>query len=297
MKHPISILAPDPANPRTIAEVAAAGLAVSMAEFGDLAGVVFNKATGELVAGHQRVHELAGAGATHVTFDDDNPGEGWITHPKTGERFAVRIVEWDREKQRVANLVANNPAIGGDWSQDALAQLAALEHDARFDFILTCPPYGDLEVYSDDPADISTMDYPAFIAAIGAIYGHAVAKLRDDRFACVVVGDFRDKHGFYRNFVSDTIAAMQAAGAKLYNEAILVTAIGSLSIRAGRQFAAGRKLGKTHQNVLVFCKGDPKKATAACGPVEIPDPAEMFGGETGENTEQAPVPAASGVIG
>ncbi len=59
------------------------------------------------------------------------------------------------------------------------------------------------------------------------------------------------------------------AGAALYNEAILVTAVASLPMRAGKQFAVSRKLGKTHQNVLVFCKGDPRKATEACGPVEI----------------------------
>ena len=139
------------------------------------------------------------------------------------------------------------------------------------DFVFTCPPYGDLEVYSDTPADISTMDYPAFIAALRVILGHAIGMLKPDRFAAIVIGDFRDKKGFYRNFVSDTIAAMQDAGAKLYNEAILVTAIGSLSIRAGKQFKAGRKLGKTHQNVLVFLKGDAKKAVAACGPVVIPE--------------------------
>ena len=79
------------------------------------------------------------------------------------------------------------------------------------------------------------------------------------------------KNGIYRNFVSDTIAAFQDAGAMLYNEAILVTAVGSLPIRVGKQFASGRKLGKTHQNVLVFVKGNPKKATEACGVIEIAD--------------------------
>ena len=29
------------------------------------------------------------------------------------------------------------------------------------------------------------------------------------------------------------------------------------------------KLGKTHQNVLVFVKGDGKKATQACGPIDV----------------------------
>ena len=73
----------------------------------------------------------------------------------------------------------------------------------------------------------------------------------------------------YRNFVADTIAAFRDAGMALYNEAVLVTAVGSLSIRVGKQFTSGRKLGKTHQNVLVFVKGDPRKATAWCGPVEV----------------------------
>jgi hypothetical protein len=42
----------------------------------------------------------------------------------------------------------------------------------------------------------------------------------------------------------------------------------------GKQFSNSRKLGKTHQNVLVFCKGDLKKAVAALGDI---DTAEIFG--------------------
>lgn len=139
------------------------------------------------------------------------------------------------------------------------------------DFVFSCPPYGDLEVYSDRAEDLSAMDHADFIAAYRAIIAAAIGKLKPDRFACFVVGDFRDAKGFYRNFVGDTVAAFEAAGARLYNEAILVTAAGSLPIRVGKQFSVSRKLGKTHQNVLVFCKGNPKKATAACGEVEMDD--------------------------
>lgn len=139
----------------------------------------------------------------------------------------------------------------------------------EYDLLFTCPPYGDLERYSDDPLDLSTMEYPEFLVAYRAIIAASVSMLRDDRFACVVVGDIRDKDGMYRGLIGDTIAAFAAAGMSLYNEAILVTAVGSLPIRVGRQFSTGRKLGKTHQNVLVFVKGDPRKATEACGPVEV----------------------------
>jgi len=139
------------------------------------------------------------------------------------------------------------------------------------DLIFSCPPYADLEVYSEDPKDLSTMPYEQFIKAYNEIILGSVDLLKEDRFACFVVGDLRDKKGFYRNFVSHTIEAFEMAGARLYNEAILVTSLGSLPIRVGKAFSATRKMGKTHQNVLVFCKGDPRKATEACGTVEIAD--------------------------
>ncbi len=138
------------------------------------------------------------------------------------------------------------------------------------DFIFSCPPYGDLEVYSDDPADLSGMEWHTFVAAYKRIILRAVGRLKDDRFACFVVGDFRDNKGFYRDFVSTTIRAFEECGARLYNEAILVTSVGSASMRVTKQFNASRKMAKTHQNVLVFCKGDPRKAAAACVGSESP---------------------------
>jgi len=140
----------------------------------------------------------------------------------------------------------------------------------EYDLLFSCPPYGDLEVYSDDPRDISTMPFDDFIAVYRQIIAKSVSLLKDNRFACFVVGDYRDKKGFYHNFPALTIEAFQDAGMILYNEAILVTALGSLPIRAGRQFQTGRKLGKTHQNVLVFYKGDPDNIKT-WGDVEIGD--------------------------
>jgi DNA modification methylase len=152
---------------------------------------------------------------------------------------------------------------------DSLEMDALLPEGAAFDFVFSCPPYADLEVYSDDPRDISTMTYEDFLTVYRQIIALAVARLRPDRFACFVVGDIRDKRGNYRDFVGDTVQAFRDAGCEFYNEAILVTAVGSLPIRVGRQFATGRKLGKTHQNVLVFVRGDGKKAAEFCGDVEI----------------------------
>lgn len=138
---------------------------------------------------------------------------------------------------------------------DALNLDKYIQHNT-VDLIFTCPPYGDLEQYTDDPRDLSNMDYEAFKTAYTRIIGLSLDKLRDNRFAVVVVGDFRDKQGFYRGFVADTIKAFELHGAKLYNEAILLNSIGTASMRASNSFV-NRKLVKVHQNVLVFYKGDP----------------------------------------
>jgi len=128
-----------------------------------------------------------------------------------------------------------------------------------FDMLLTCPPYGDLEVYSDNPADISNMPYTDFIIIYGDILAKTIAKLKDNAYIAIVVAEIRDKKGHCRGFVRDTIDIVTATGAKLYNDMVLVNAVGTAALRAGRQFSAWRKVVKTHQNVLVFVKGDYKK--------------------------------------
>lgn len=128
-----------------------------------------------------------------------------------------------------------------------------------FDFILSCPPYFDLEKYSDDPADLSNMTYPDFLEAYQSIIAKSVQKLKDNRFACFVISDIRDKNGYYRGFMPDTIQAFKDSGMHLYNDAILLNPVGSLAVRVGRQFSGYRKLGRSHQNILIFHKGDPKQ--------------------------------------
>lgn len=127
---PISTLKADPRNPRIITDGSLAGLGVSAETFGDLGGIVHNLRTGELVGGHQRMRMLEKAGATHVVKVDEK--NGYIEHPKTGERFTVRFVDWDETKQRLGNLTANNPHIQGTFTDDAIDQLREVEQEAEF---------------------------------------------------------------------------------------------------------------------------------------------------------------------
>ena len=194
-----------------------------------------------------------------------------LGHKYTGIDLSARQIEANRV-QADELLTDNKPTwIVGDSKH--ITELAPGEYD----LIFSCPPYADLEVYSDDPNDLSNMDYSDFKIVYSEIISAAVSMLKQNRFACFVVGDIRDKRGFYRNFVADTIEAFQDAGAMLYNEAVLIMAVGSLPIRATRPFQSGRKLGKAHQNVLIFYKGDPK-AIKTWGDVECGDiEPEMLG--------------------
>lgn len=149
------------------------------------------------------------------------------------------------------------------WIHDDSVNIS--QHAANADMVFSCPPYHDLEVYSENPNDLSNMDYDSFITAYRKIINESVKCMTDDSFAVFVVGDVRHgKAGNYRNFVGHTIDAFVDAGTVLYNEAILCTAIGSLAVRAGGSFEASRKLGKSHQNILVFCKGDSRRAADKC---------------------------------
>jgi DNA modification methylase len=158
-----------------------------------------------------------------------------------------------RQTEQLKGLPAHR--IEPAWIQgDSRQALAAIE--GGYDLLFSCPPYADLEVYSDDPADISAMDYQEFLTAYRDIIAQACAKLAPNRFAVWVVGDIRDHAGNYRNLIGETVRAFEDAGLHLYNEAILVTPTGSLAMRAGNMFRASRKLGKAHQNVMMFLKGE-----------------------------------------
>ena len=187
----------------------------------------------------------------------------YLGYQYVGVDLSTRQIEANRIQARtILNDIMPTWTEGDSRNIDALA-------NGKYDLIFSCPPYFDLEVYSNDEKDLSAMPWESFLIAYCEIISKACSMLNENRFACFVVGDIRDRNGYYRNFVGETIKAFQDAGAILYNEAILVTAIGSLPIRIGRQFSSYRKLGKTHQNVLVFYKGNIKQIAKDFPEIEV----------------------------
>jgi hypothetical protein len=156
------------------------------------------------------------------------------------------------------------------WACGDAAEM--LKHAPKADFVFSCPPYGDIESYSDLPGDLSNMEWDEFKRMYACIIKRAVARLKGDRFAAFVVGNLRyGKHGYMRDLVGLTVQCFERAGAHLYNEGPLLTPLGTTPIKCAKWFMPMRKLGRAHQSVLIFCKGDPRKATAACEALGIED--------------------------
>lgn len=175
-------------------------------------------------------------------------------------------------RQEQADL--NNERIKGFQSKyicdDGQNVLNHIEKNSQ-DLLFSCPPYFDLEVYSDLPNDASNQkEYKDFLKILDNAFTGAIKCLKDNRFAVITVGDVRDNKGFYYRFVDDIKDIFKSNGVNLYNELILVESIGTLPQRVGR-FMEHRKIGKCHQNVLVFFKGDTKQIKTIYPKIEIPE--------------------------
>jgi len=145
------------------------------------------------------------------------------------------------------------------WYCDDSRNLDKYIENDSVDMLFTCPPYFDLEVYSDNPLDLSTMDYKDFEIAYQEIIQKGVKALKNNRFAVMVVGDIRDKDGYMVSLRDLTIKCFEKCGVRLYNDIILATSLASASLRAGTPFSLNRKITRVHQYILVFYKGDTKE--------------------------------------
>lgn len=86
----------------------------SLEEFGYVEPVIWNKTTGHIVGGHQRLKVLLDMGITEVD---------------------CVVVELDDEREKALNVALNK--ISGDWDKDKLALLIADLQGADFDVFLT----------------------------------------------------------------------------------------------------------------------------------------------------------------
>lgn len=99
-----------------------------MERFGDLAGIVFNSLTGELVCGHQRVEQLR---RQYGDIEIERLGETHGVIKTKGGEFSVRFVSWSEAQQRAANVAANSPKLQGKFDETLTEFLMAVADEVQ----------------------------------------------------------------------------------------------------------------------------------------------------------------------
>lgn len=188
-----------------------------------------------------------------------DPFAGGHTRGLVASRLGHKYIGTDVSKTQVAANKARAKQLdekGATWIvEDGLNIAKHVKEKA--DMVFTCPPYYDLEQYDkSNGKDISNAEtYDDFIELYRPILINTYNMLKADAWAIIVVGNIRGEDGNYHDLVGDTKRIMVEAGYKLYNEAVLATAIATATVRARRTFDKGKKLVRVHQNVLFFAKG------------------------------------------
>lgn len=181
----------------------------------------------------------------------------------TGVDLSARQVEANREQYEAwrerGHIKGSATWITGA-AQDVLPGL-----DGGFDYVFTCPPYHSLERYSDDPADLSVMEWGEFTDALGRIVGLSVGLLREDAFATWIVGDVRDKQGYLRGLPARVDVAHGEAGARMVNDAVIAAPLGGKFGVIWRLWTPTRSMTRIHSYAHTYVAGDRRAATARIG--------------------------------
>lgn len=161
----------------------------------------------------------------------------------------VRQEQIDENMRTIKNMELENIV----YYHDDARYLASVPND--FDVAITCPPYGQVEIYSDDPQDLSTMEsYSEFNAAMLLSAYAQFERLKPGAFSCIVVGNFRDKKtGELIDFRGHTVENFKEVGFIFWEDVILSRNFGSAASRAANAWR-GQKLVRRHEHLLVFRK-------------------------------------------
>jgi tRNA G10 N-methylase Trm11 len=182
----------------------------------------------------------------------------------TGVDLSKRQVQANR--QHFKKLRRSHPAqmpSAPEWiTGDSRDLDRLLPKDYRADFVLTCPPYWNLERYSKDDRDLSNAKtYEEFLDMYRPALTQAVRRLRPGGLAAVVTGDLTDRRtGGLISMVSDTVKIAEAAGAMCVSSGVLMTMLGTAPVRARRQYERTGRTTRVHQYVSIFLKGDPAES-------------------------------------
>lgn len=126
--------------------------------------------------------------------------------------------------------------------------------NGAYDFCFTCPPYYDLELYSNLNGDLSNQPtYEGYLDKLKTVIANVHSVLKKDSFAVFVVGNFRDKSGALKHLNGDLIRVAKECGFVLWDELVWLGASQVALTRCGK-FEKNRKSVRMHEYVVILKK-------------------------------------------
>jgi DNA modification methylase len=121
------------------------------------------------------------------------------------------------------------------------------------DFLLTCPPYWNLEKYDGGPGDLSMIgDYKMFFEQLAVVVRESYRLLKPDAYSCWVIGLHRYPDGTLAPLHHSLSDIHAQAGFRLQEEIILAHKNNGAIQRVGNFERGNKRLIRTHEYVMVF---------------------------------------------
>ena len=134
--------------------------------------------------------------------------------------------------------------------------------DSTVDFIITSPPYYNLEIYSDDPSDLGRgtitgkgdePTYEEFLIGLGEVFKDCYRVLRAGKFMAVIVNSFR-LDGKFIPYYMDVAKLCQDMGWIYWDEIFYNLSNHPLQSIFSSQLARDHHVAKQHEAILIFKK-------------------------------------------
>jgi len=194
----------------------------------------------------------------YCASDDEATIQSGMTSVK--RILAENYVRPDEAEKIASFLASSSPLLGYGDGKASVLNIDCREFQGEgFDLVFTCPPYWNLEKYSDIPADLSNVDdYESFLYQMSFVFDVCRRAMSPNAYCCFVVSDFRDySEGRKRvnrlvPFVADMIHAGERSGLCLYDKVILRKPLGTAPART--KLWNNRKTVRIHEELLVFTR-------------------------------------------
>jgi len=165
--------------------------------------------------------------------------------------YELRQEEVDAVQQRLKNTNCEKAKIicGNSQNCDKIENNYA-------DFLITCPPYYNLEMYEGGENDLSMCNtYEDFLKGIELVIKETYRILKENSLSCWVIGLHREKNGNLLSMHHDISYLHKKCGFNFKEEVILCHKNNGAIQRVGNFENGANLLIRTHEYLLVFKKG------------------------------------------